>query len=117
MSYELDFWRQDEDATADPSTVYEQLLEGNSVPGILVLPTDSMRERVRQEFADWLQLDADTWAKDERETAPGFQLFTTPYLFRVDCYGLAGADMNRFIDVALEFECPLFDPQTRERFS
>ncbi len=30
---------------------------------------------------------------------------------RVDCYGMAGEEMNKFIDIAPEFHCRLYDPQ------
>mgnify|MGYP001816391924 CR=1 FL=1 len=64
--------------------------------------------RIESAFSEgWEKLDDFNW-----ETEKGaFQIFTTHQFFRVDCYGMNGEDMNKFIDVANEFDCPLYDPQ------
>jgi hypothetical protein len=57
-------------------------------------------------------LDTQTW-----QGANGsFQIYTTSQFFRIDCYGMDGEDINKFIDVGAEFDCPLYDPQVNQRF-
>lgn len=34
----------------------------------------------------------------------------------IDCYGMDGEDMNKFIDILFEYGCPLYDPQVGERY-
>ena len=41
---------------------------------------------------------------------------TTPQFVRIDCYGMKGEDMNKFIDILDEYGCPLYDSQVGERF-
>lgn len=113
MSYDLNFWRQRPSFEADPSLVYEKLSEGEHVEGLEALPIDAILARIAEVFSEgWEQLDAQNW-----ESGRGaFQVTTTPQHFRVDCYGMEGEDMNRFIDIGTAFGCPLYDPQTGVRF-
>ncbi len=40
----------------------------------------------------------------------------TPYFLRVDFPGLGREDLEAMMELAREFDCPLYDPQTGERF-
>lgn len=113
MSYDLDFWRYKEGVKLDHQKVYEQLSDGNHVKGLEDLPIDAVVRRVSELFADWEKLDGLTFDGGERGS---FQLFTTPQFFRVDCYGMEGEEMNKFVDMGNEFGCALYDPQVGERF-
>jgi hypothetical protein len=113
MSYDLTFWRYRPGVRLDHQKVYEELRDGNAVEGLEDLPIDAFLKRVEVRFADWERLDDLTFEGGGRG---GFQLYTTPQLFRVDCYGMDGVDMNKFIDIAHEFGCPLYDPQVGKRF-
>jgi hypothetical protein len=113
MSYDLNFWRYTPGVKLNHEQVYQQLCEGVAVDGVERLPTDALLSRVNEVFADWNKLDDVTFDGGNRGS---FQLYTTPQLFRVDCYGMNGDDMNRFIDIANDFGCPLFDPQVGKRF-
>src|SRR5262245_57009613 len=115
MSYELNFWRYKSGVSLDDQKTYELLSDEQSIDGVETIPVGEMKKVVSEEFAKkgWKSLDADTW-----ESKKGtFQIFTTSQFFRVDCYGMQGEDMNIFIDVAYEFSCPLYDPQTRKRYT
>lgn len=112
MSYDLNFWKYQPGIKLDDLDTYQKLSEGKEVIGLERLPIDRMRDRVRDTFSAWEQMDANSW-----ESAHGvFQLFTTSQLLRVDCYGMAVDDMNKFIDIGVEFGCPVFDPQVNKRF-
>src|SRR5436305_9119627 len=96
MGYDLNFWKQRPGSTLDPQDVYQRLSEDKQVEGLEDLPIDRIMTRIVETFGvGWERLAPDTW-----ESADGsFQVFTTPQSFRVDCYGLTGEDMNRFIDI------------------
>ncbi len=113
MSYDLNFWRYKSGVSLDHQEVYRQLCEGITVDRLESLPIDHIHARVREVFSDWDMLGDMTY--DGREHG-GFQLFTTPQFFRVDCYEMDGELMNRFIEIANEFLCPLYDPQLGRRF-
>jgi hypothetical protein len=113
MSYDLSFWRCISGSELDHEQVYQQLCNGVAVDGLERLPIEALLERVDDVFANWEKLDNVTFDGGERGS---FQLFTTPQLFRVDCYGMSGDEMNRLIDIASEFSCPLYDPQVGKRF-
>jgi hypothetical protein len=93
--------------------VYSRLCAAERVEGLEDLPIERIMARVAEAFASgWERLDEWNW-----ESAEGsFQISTTPQYFRVDCYGLTGETMNQFIDIAQEFGCKLYDPQTGVRF-
>ena len=112
MSYGLDFWKCRPGVSLDHQAAYEKLSDGQAVEGLEDLPIGRMLDRLKEVFADWEQLDDETWASDNGS----FQVFTTPQFFRVDCYGMDGDDMNRIIEVASEFGCPLYDPQVTTRY-
>lgn len=115
MSYDLNFWKQKAGVKLDPQVVYEKLSDGKRVKGLETLPIDQILTRFQEVFAKgWEQLDPLNW---ERKRSKGsFQIFTTPQYFRVDCYGMSGEDMNKIVDIGLDFDCPLFDPQVGKRF-
>lgn len=113
MSYDLNFWRYKKGIKLEHQAVYEQLSDAQRVEGLDELSIDAMINRVCELFRDWERLDGVTFDGGERGC---FQLFTTSQVFRVDCYGMDGDDMNKFIDVGNEFGCPLYDPQVGERF-
>ena len=115
MSYDLDFWQyENELPAADHQAVYERLSNGESIAGLRNIPVADILARLNSVFSSqgWTQLDATTW---EGKTG-AFQIFTTPQFFRVDCHGMDGEDMNRLIDLAAEFNLPLYDPQVGKRY-
>lgn len=113
MSYDLNFWRYSPNIKLDHDQVYLQLSGGVAVDGLEHLPIDALLKRVNDEFADWEKLDDVTFDGGDRGS---FQLYTTTQYFRVDCYGMSGDDMNKFIEITNEFGCPLYDPQAGTRF-
>jgi hypothetical protein len=113
MSYDLDLWRYKAGTKLAHQKVYEQLSNGVRVEGLEDLPIDKVILRVNQVFADWEKLDDVTFDGGDRGT---FQVFTTSQFFRVDCSGMSGEELNKFVDIGKEFECPLYDPQVGERF-
>lgn len=113
MSYELDFWRCAPGVKLDHEQVCRQLCDGVTVDGLDRLPIEALLTRIKEVFADWEKLDDVTFDGGDRG---GFQLYTTPQFFRVDCCGMNGDDINKFIEIANEFGCSLFDPQVGKRY-
>ena len=115
MSYDLNFWKYaDERSSSNHQNLYELLSDGQFVEGLLEIPVEAIVSRISQVFLaeGWTTIDQTSW---ERGIGM-FQLFTTPQFIRVDCYGMDGDGMNRFIDIAAEFKLPLYDPQVSTRF-
>ena len=114
MSYDLDFWKYKPGVMLDHQQVYERLSDGQQVEGLCDLPIVDILQRVKIVFTDagWEQLDELNWEGDDG----AFQIFTTPQFIRFDCYSMDGDDMNRIIDIADEFDCPLYDPQAGQRY-
>lgn len=116
MSYDLNFWAyENESEDNDHLATYERLSEGDDVEGLRLIAISSILERVREVFSDCDWIEQDNGFSWESEHG-SFQISTTPQLFRVDCYGMDGEDMNRFVDIAAEFGLPLYDPQEDERY-
>lgn len=113
MSYDLNFWRYKSRIRLVHKTVYEQLSAGQHVDGLEDLPIEDIIRRVKETFSDWEKLNERTFDGGERG---GFDIFTTPQSFRVDCRGLSDDEMNAFIDIGSEFGCPLYDPQAGQRY-
>lgn len=114
MSYDLNFWKFKSGIYLDPQTTYSSLCEGEHVDGLEELPIEEILNRIKVIFSDgWEQLDELNW---EAVNRGAFQISTTSQMLRVDCYGMSVNDMNRFIDLGTEFECPLYDPQVGTRF-
>lgn len=114
MSYDLNFWKYKEGVYLDNQSVYEQVSEEQIIEGLEDLPIENIAKDIANAFKDWNQISDDTFENPKGKGA--FQIMTTPQFVRIDCYGMGGEDMNRFIDVMLEYDCPLYDPQVPQRF-
>ena len=114
MSYELNFWKYKDGVYMDHQNVYEALSNGERIDGLEDIPIDKILKCVDESFTQprWEKLDALNYQSEKGK----FQIYTTRQLFRVDCYGMSGDDMNLFIDIGEEFTCPLYDPQVKQRF-
>ena len=114
MSMDLNFWRYKKGAVHDHRKVYETACcDRDLVEDLESLPTEKILEKIAEVFSDWTQLDEKTY---EKEPQGAFSVFTTSQIVRFDCYGMDGNNMNKLIDMMLEFGCPLYDPQINERF-
>ncbi len=71
-----------------------------------------IQQRIATAFSDWEQIGEHDW---EKEGKGAFRVFTTPQFIRIDCYGMEGSEMNKFVDILYEYECPLYDPQVARR--
>ena len=115
MSMDLNFWRYKDGVTHDHTTVYKAACcEGEFVKELEILPIDEILKKVAIVFSDWTIFDS---GKDfEKEGHGAFQIFTTSQVVRFDCCGMQEADMNKLMDILIDFGCPLYDPQISTRF-
>lgn len=113
MSYELGFWKYKKGVYIDPQTAYEQLCEGNPVSGIETIPIEKILKKISIEFITWERTGLYDF---ESETEGSFQVTVNDQFVRIDCYEMDEEDMNVFIDIMLDFHCPLYDPQVPQRF-
>ena len=113
MSYDIDFWRYEKGIRLNHQEVYERLSDGQHVNGLENLPISEITAAVKTAFADWERPDEETWDGGDRGS---FQMFTTPQFFRFDLYRVEDVDVNRLIEIATTFGCPLYDPQAGKRF-
>lgn len=114
MSMDLSFWKYKEGAVHDDTRVYElACCDGEAAEGLENLPIEEIIKKIAFVFSDWTALDCSNYEKEGRGA---FQIFTTPQIVRLDCYGMQGEDMNTLMDILREFGCPLYDPQIATRF-
>ena len=113
MSYNLSFWKYKENSYLDNHKVYETLCDEGNIEGLENVPVDEIREKIAKAFSDWNKVDENSF---ENSNKGAFQITTTSQSVMIDCYGMDGEDMNKFIDILFEYGCPLYDPQVGERY-
>jgi len=114
MSIDLNYWKTAPGVTLDSGSVYRTACcDGFPVAGLEELPIDAIRAEVDAAFAKWNRPDAVTY---EKETGGGFQIYTTPQIFRVDCTGMPRQEMAKFSEILNRYGCPVYDPQQGCRF-
>ena len=135
MSYDLAFWRYEDNAYSDDHQhVYEQLCEEEPIAGVAELPYADIMRAVHAHFSGWdvneynadpADADAlkaeiaqrgytDVYAHPQGKGA--FEAYPSRQCVIFSCKGLDYQYMNDLIDILYEFNCPLYDPQTNERF-
>ena len=109
---EFGFWKYKNNAYLDNQEVYENLSNGNHVEGLECLPVQQILLDFENVFAGWEELSP----LDYESLNGSFQIFTTPQFVRVDCYSMSEIHINKVMDILLNHNCPLYDPQILERF-
>lgn len=122
MSYDLYFWRYEDEAAHPPGkrehfvAHCHALAKGEAPQGIATLP---QREVVESVVAT---LKAAGWSQDgiffENTSGAVIELCADDHHASFSLRGpWQGNDANFLIDIMKDFDCPLFDPQVGERFS
>lgn len=117
VSYDLSFWRQTSSVVGSPLEVYEQLNRGDTVPGLVPLPTDTIVGAVHRLFPD-ADRTAESLSWIDHDHGKSIHVTWSSQHVRVDLRPLEEQEdnANRIIDCLFEFGCALYDPQTDERF-
>ena len=114
MSYDLTFWKQKPTCSIPPSSIYRSLQDGRAVEDLETIPTAAFVARIHQKFPGITEDGGLVlWEGGKRGM---FELYSSTQHVHFCCRQLSGDDMNALIDIAAEFECPLYDPQEDRRF-
>ena len=114
MSRQLAFWKYENGVYLDNKKVYEEVCcGGKRMEGLAALPIESIINKVGEVFADYDKLDDRNY-----ESGKGsFSVSTTEQSVLFDCgYSLPETELNKIIDIMLEYDCPFYDPQIETRF-
>ncbi len=122
MSYDLYFWKQTTACLSAPENVIQRFLEGQAVEGIEPLPVELVIARIKNEFPGIAEERLETsdcpvqliW--DDPSNGCFIALPCQQYLC-IEAHQATGEVLNRLIDLANEFDCPLYDPQTNKRYT
>jgi hypothetical protein len=100
-------------------TTYEALKNRQTVEGLSELPIDEVLSEITASYPDSQRESAgpEEWinwtSTDEEDT---FRVTWSSQHFRVECHHLPLNQVNRLVKIGEQFSCPLYDPQTGERF-
>ncbi len=124
MSYDLCFWRYiDETAQGigkkpEYLHLYRDLMSDQVPEGMGALAVDEISAAITSAMAvvqEWTLDGVMVWVK---EPSGVIEAYVHEFYVSFSLRGAwSGDDVNRLIDVMKPFGCPLFDPQTGERFS
>jgi hypothetical protein len=119
MSYELVFWRQATMMSQSSKTTYEALKNRHFVEGLSELPIDEVLSAITTSFPTSRREGAGTdecltWSSTDEEDS--FRVTWSSQHFRVECHHLPLEHVNCHVKIGEKFSCPLYDPQTGERF-
>lgn len=115
MSYDLWFWRQSRKCRHRPATVVQRVCEGGELQGVAKLDFNAIRDRFAEVFPGMKDslYDAGTHYFNLDVYPPfAFQIISSPPETEE-----VTEMLNSIIDIAAEFDCSLYDPQTGERYS
>ena len=115
MSYDLCFWSQEGSVNQTPEEIYSDLCAGKTVLGLLEIPTDAFLDRISKAFPGSIKENEGSvfWENGKYS----FHASCGAQGVGIACSGGAGEWMNVFVDIGLEFDCALYDPQINERFT
>ena len=119
MSYDLVFWRQESMMTQTTETTYQALCNDEHVEGLSTLPIEAFLTKLMSAFPGTVKVVGDQrqllrWLSPNEEDA--FRVTWSEQHVRVSCHHLGLNEVNEIVDIAKSFGCPLYDPQTKERF-
>lgn len=113
MSKHLAFWNYNKGIYLNNRQVYTESCCSLEIEGLVKLPIGAILDRTEQKFSDWQKLDDYSYESDRGS----FTIITTPTAVIFDCgEGMQVNDLNKIIDIMLEFDCPCYSPEINVRF-
>ena len=124
MGYQLVFWKQKgrSDSASEAQAICEGLTDLSDVEGVLPMPVAEILSSLGNDFPELGEVTADSagpvfWVSDDEQNSIEFNWSALHFFAEFRPFGpSAHAHANRIIDVLVELECPLYDPQQGERF-
>lgn len=115
MSIDLNFWKYKNGTYINDHEIYlKACCAGEKMSILEKLPIEEILEKVAVIFSEWECKDKHNYKK--KAEGDSFCIFVTSQIVRFDCYSMSSDDINLLIDIMLEFDCPLYDPQILKRF-
>ena len=117
MSYDLCFWKEHPGPRKNAQAVYEALLDGQRVGGLLSFPTEEYLAAVREAFPEAAREDHVeelTWVSADGRSS--FSITWSPVHVLVTLRAVSSEIGNRLVEIAASLDAPLYDPQSGERF-
>jgi hypothetical protein len=114
MSYDLAFWKQKPTCKTPPSSIYRSLLAGTAVDELEIIPTAKFVARIHQRFPGIVEDGGLVFWEGGKQGF--FEMYSSDRHVHFCCREMPGEEMNAFIDIAAEFQCPLYDPQDDKRY-
>jgi len=113
MARQLVFWKYQDGIYLDNKKVYQSICDDKTIQGLANLPVSEMKEKVKRTFSNYNMLDEQNF-----ESANGsFTIFENSQYVIFDCsFSMPVDDLNKIIDIMLEYDCPYYDPQIEIRF-
>ena len=113
MARQLVFWKYQDGIYLDNKKVYQSICDDKTIQGLANLPVSEMKEKVKRIFSNYDMLDEQNF-----ESANGsFTIFENSKYVIFDCsFSMPVDDLNKIIDIMLEYDCPYYDPQIEIRF-
>ena len=117
MSYDLYFWKQSTECSLPPETVLQRLSEQRTVEGIDSLPVETIVDRIKKEFPA-IQEMGNSPIQFVWDDGPNGCFIAIPYsnYLCIESHQATTEVLNRLIEVSLELDCRLYDPQTGIRY-
>jgi hypothetical protein len=119
MSYELMFWRQEKMMTQTTELIAAALQRNEPVEGLSPLPIEMFLTKLMSSFPGAVKVAGGErefirWMSPNEEDT--FKVTWSDQHVLVRCNHLPLGEVNEIVDIAKSFGCPLYDPQTKERF-
>ena len=120
VAYDLVFWKQERSFQAEPHAIRDALASNEPVDGLLEIPVDEWMAAVVAAFPGATRepngpnSELVCWISGDGKSS--FQIEWSPIHVWITLRGVSTQDGNRLVDLAAGFGCPLYDPQTDERF-
>jgi len=121
MSYDLYFWNQSKSCHRSPEEIVNDLSQGAYVECLNDIASGDVASRIKSEFDRIEEVAGDTaghiqliW--DNGRDASFVASIRENHIC-IEAYQAPVQVLNRLIEIASEFECPLYDPQTNTRYT
>ena len=116
MSYEMFFWRQTKECRHRPTTIVKRLCEGGKLEGLVEIPIAKFTKRLSEAFPGFDGQIYQTKSKSWYFTTDWIPPFGLQVVMDRPVTNETMKMANTLIEVAGEFKCALFDPQTNQRY-
>lgn len=122
MGHQLAFWQQEDHGGPSAQAVYQSLMNEGAAGGLRPLPLATILAALSSEFPGMdpgpaVDGPCPVFWEDDGPTSVEFSWSGVHVGAELRPAGLWSSEVaNRIIDVLADFDCPLYDPQTGERF-